>query len=71
MSNMHTLGVVTPSGTTTVAMVQGEPNPASDAVTSIDMEIDKNNADDVTTDVSKSRRSQPDRVQQQARLGTL
>jgi hypothetical protein len=33
-------------------MVQGEPNPASDAdaETSVDMEIDKNNADGVTTD---------------------
>ncbi len=47
MSNMHTLGVVTTSGTTTASMVQGEPNPATTAETDIAMDIDD---DGVTTD---------------------
>jgi hypothetical protein len=41
MSNMHTLGVVATSGTTTATMVQGEPNSASGAETSVDWKSTK------------------------------
>jgi hypothetical protein len=50
MSNLQVLGTVVTSGTTTAAMVQEEPNLARDAETSVDMEVDKNDEDALTTD---------------------
>jgi hypothetical protein len=50
MSSMHTLGVVAPNGTATVAMVQEEPNSARDADANVNMEVDKNSDEGITTD---------------------
>jgi hypothetical protein len=50
MSSLQVLGTVVTSGTTTAAMVQEEPNLARDAETSVDMEVDKNDEDALTTD---------------------
>jgi hypothetical protein len=50
MSNMHTLDVVTTSGTTTATMVQGELNTATTAETDTTMDVDG-----VTTDEEESQ----------------
>jgi hypothetical protein len=41
MSNLQVLGTVVTSGTATANVVQEEPNPASEAETNVDMEIDE------------------------------
>jgi hypothetical protein len=50
MSNMQALGTVSASGTTTAAMVQQELNPANNAETRVDMEVDENSNDNANTD---------------------
>jgi hypothetical protein len=44
------LGTVVTSGTVTANMVQEEPNSAREAETSVDMELDKNSEEGITTD---------------------
>jgi hypothetical protein len=49
MSNMQVLGTVRANGATTAAMVQQEPNPANNAEANVDMEVDKNSDDEITS----------------------
>ncbi len=50
MYDMQVLGTVRANNATSVAMVQQELNPAHDAESNVDMEVDRNSEEDPTTE---------------------
>jgi hypothetical protein len=50
MSNLQVLDTVVTSGTATATMVQEEPNAVRDADTAVNMEVDNNSDEGITTD---------------------